>query len=137
MLKILITESQFKRLVENIIQESSNYIILQRGQDGKVEDKWDFRILNGQHGEGIYSFLYGNKKMIDYYTKDGENLHTFKIPKKYLVNLSYKKWDYWDARKYIYNNPQYKAFMFKHSGYDIPTSKEILITDPSIIEIIK
>lgn len=113
------------------------YLKLQRGQIGEVEEPWDFNYGTGQHGEGVYAFMYGDKPMIDYYTSRGETLHTFKIPKKYFVDLSNKNWDFWDAKAYIYNNPQYKAFMFRHVGQGIPSSKEVLITDPSIIEIIK
>ncbi len=109
---------------------------LQRCQEGNVEECWDFYSGTGQHGDGIYAFLYGDKAMTKYYTSRGENLHTFTIPKKYIIDLSNKKWDFWEAKAYIYNNTQYKAFIFKHVGDGIPTSKEVLITDPSIITII-
>lgn len=112
------------------------YIKLQRAQFGNVANVWDFNIVNGQHGQGIYAFKYGIKPMIDYYTKNGENLYTFRIPKKYLIDLSNKNWDYWELKAFIYSNPQYKAFMLKHRGHGLPTSQEILITDPDIIELI-
>jgi len=111
----------------------NDYLKLQRGQVGVVDDPWSFNFGNGQHGEGVYAFLYGDKPMKDYYTKRGENLYTFKIPKKYVVDLSNKHWDFWEAKSYIYNNPQYKAFIFKHVGIGIPSSREVLITDPNII----
>ena len=134
---------ELRKFIATTIQEYLNenadggYIKLQRGQFGDVDDVWDFNVVNGQHGEGIYAFKYGDKPMIDYYTKEGETLHTFQIPKKYFVDLSNKNWDFWDAKEYMYNNPQYKAFMFRHSGSGVPTSKEILITDPNIIQILK
>jgi len=53
------------------------FIKLQRGQFKKVENIWDLSIVNGQHGEGIYAFKYGNKSMINYYTKNDETLYTF------------------------------------------------------------
>ena len=124
-----------KRLEKMIKENNSEYLKLQRGQLGDVESCWDFNVSNGQHGEGVYAFLYNDKPMIEYYTKRGEKLHTFQIPKKYVMNLSNKNYDYWDAKKIIFDNPQYKAFIFKHSGFGIPTSKEVLITDPEIIEI--
>jgi len=105
-------------------------------QTGDVEVVWDFNSGGGQHGNGIYAFMYGDKAMTDYYCKNGESLHTFKVPREYVVNLSQKNWDLWDAKAYIYNNPQYKVFIFKHQGAGIPTSKEVLITDPSIIQLI-
>ena len=117
-------------------ENKSEYLKLQRGQFGNVDDCWDFNSGTGQHGDGIYAFLYGDKAMTNYYTKNGEALHTFQIPKKYVKDLSSKNWDFWEAKKFIYDNQQYKAFIFKHIGHGIPTSKEVLITDPNIIEII-
>lgn len=116
-------------------KQTSEYLTLQRAQFNKVDDIWDFNISNGQHGKGIYAFLYGDKKMIDYYTKNGETLYTFLVPSKYVINISNKKYDYWMAAEFIYNNSQYKVFIFEHSGYNIPTSKEYLITDPEIIKL--
>ena len=128
-----------KTTISEYLNESTDggYLKLQRCQKGNVDDCLDLRTFNGQHGKGVYAFLYGDKAMIDYYTSNGETVHTFKIPSKYVKDLSKTNYDYLDAKKYIYNNPQYKAFIFKHIGHGIPTSKEVLITDPSIIEIIK
>jgi len=120
------------------VNESSGggYLKLQRGQQGDVEDCWDLREFNGQHGKGVYAFLFGDKPMLDYYTQNNETIHTFQIPKKYVKDMSNKNWDYWDAKTYMANNTEYKAFIFRHSGSGIPTSKEVLIIDPSIIEIL-
>lgn len=125
-----------KDLIKNLLREelnNSNYLKLQRCQKGQVEDVWDFNSGNGQHGNGIYAYLYGDKAMEKYYCNNGENVHTFKIDKKYVKDLSKTKLDYWDIKAFIYNNPEYKAFIFKHIGHGLPTSKEVLITDPSII----
>lgn len=119
-----------KEEIENI---SSDFVQLQRCQAGDVNDVWDFNIVNGQNGEGIYAFLANDTKMMDYYCKNGENLHSFKIPKKYIKDLSKLNLDYWEVKKFIYNNPEYKAFIFRHAGHGIPSSKEVLITDPEII----
>lgn len=116
--------------------KKSEFLKLQRGQFGNVEEGWDFNFGNGQHGEGVYAFLYNDKAMTEYYTSKGEKLHTFIIPKKYVIDLSNKKWDFWDAKTFMYNNTQYKAFIFRHVGDGIPSSKEVLITDPSIITIL-
>jgi hypothetical protein len=109
---------------------------LQRGQHGKVVDCWDLKYCNGQHSEGVYTFFKGDVPMSDYYTKNKELLHNLEIPDNLVKDLSYKKWDYWEAKEFIYKNNQYKAFVFRHSGFGIPTSKEILITDQSIITVI-
>jgi len=131
-------KSHYNMNIVDIINEelenmSSGFIKLQRCQSGEVNDVWDFNVVNGQNGEGIYAFLDGDDKMRNYYCKNGESLHSFKIEKKYLKNLSNLNLDYWDVKKYIYNNPQFKAFMFRHSGHGIPSSFEVLITDPEII----
>jgi len=114
---------------------NDEYIRLQRCQHKKVADKWDFNSCVGQHGEGVYAFFSDDKKMIDYYSSNGENLYTFKIPKKYIKFLNRKLMDFWEAKTYITNHPEYKAFVFKHKGYDIPTSLEVVITDANIIQI--
>ncbi len=124
-----------KNFIKQKLRESidNQYLLLQRCQQGQIDDVWDFNSGVGQHGDGIYAYLYGDKAMANYYCKNGENTHTFKIDKKYVKDLSNTKLDYWDIKAFIYNNPNYKAFIFKHKGQGIPTSKEILITDPSII----
>ena len=114
-------------------ENEGGYLNLQRGQVGEVHDGWDFHFGTGQHGEGIYAFLAGDKPMVDYYSSKGEMIHNFKIPKKYVKDLSNKNWDFWEAKAFIYNNPQYKVFIFRHVGSGIPSSKEVLVTDPSII----
>lgn len=106
---------------------------VQRGQHGNVEECWDLNISDGQHGKGIYTFPFNDVEMQKYYTKQGAQLYTFEIPSNLVYDMSHLKLDYWDARKIIANNPNYKAFIFNHSGFGIPSSKEILITDPEII----
>ncbi len=120
-------------IIKEEIENMSGFVQLQRCQAGNVNDVWDFNVVNGQNGEGIYAFFADDKPMKDYYCKNDENIHSFKIEKKYIKNLSNLNLDYWDVKKYIYNNPQYKAFIFKHVGHGIPSSKEVLITDPNII----
>lgn len=119
------------KLYEGFI--NTKYLKLQRCQSGDIEDIWDFRSFNGQHGEGIYCFLYGDKAMEEYYSKNGEQTHTFKVDTKYVKNMSKKNWDFWDAKAYMAQNPQFKVFIFNHIGSGIPTSKEVLITDPEVI----
>lgn len=114
----------------------SEYLKLQRCQKGEVTSNFDFNDGVGQNGSGVYAFMYGDEEMRKYYSNQGEKVYNFRIPKKYVVNMSRKKWDFWDIKAFIFNNPQYKAFIFKHEGHGIPTSKEVLITDISIIELL-
>jgi len=109
---------------------------LQRGQHGSVSDCWDLNSCNGQHGEGVYTMLFNDTPMIKYYTKNNEVLHTIEIPDNMVKDLSFKNWSYWEAKQFIYQNPKYKAFIFRHCGNGIPTSKEVLITDQSIITVL-
>jgi hypothetical protein len=48
---------------EEIKNMSSGYVQLQRCQAGEVNDVWDFNVVNGQNGEGIYAFLVGDVHM--------------------------------------------------------------------------
>ena len=79
----------------------------------------------------------GDRPMVEYYTKNGEQLHTMEVPDNLIKDLSFKQWDYWEAKAFMYKHPEYKAFIFQHSGTGIPTSKEVLITDQSVITILK
>lgn len=122
-----------KQNVDKIDENVNGYLNLQRGQFGNVDDIWDFNSVNGQHGNGIYAFKAGDSAMKAYYSKNGEKVHSFKVSKKYVLDISNKNYDYWEARKIIFENPEYKVFVFKHKGIGIPTSKEYLITDPNVI----
>lgn len=122
--------NEYKIFLENT---KSSTIKLQRCQFGNVSDEWNFNFGNGQHGEGIYCYQYPDNKMKEYYSKNGESVYNFEIDRKYIKDCSNKNYDYWEAKKLIYDNPQYKAFIFKHSGIGIPNSKEVLITHPEII----
>lgn len=109
---------------------------LQRCQAKEVNSVYDFNVASGQHGKGIYFFKAGNKPMAEYYSTNGENLYTVEIDNAYIKDLSNKNWDYWDAKAFIYNNPQYKGFIFRHKGHNIPTSKEILIIDEQYLNLL-
>lgn len=111
-------------------------LFLERGQHNEVEDVWDLNISNGQYGKGIYAYKSGDSKMRKYYTKNNEKIIKFSVPSEFVMDLSDKKLDYWEAKTIIYNNPDYKVFIFSHRGPGIPTSKEYLITDPNIITIL-
>jgi hypothetical protein len=109
-------------------------MLLQRCQKGIVKNCRDFRTFHGQYGNGVYAMKRGDRPMERYYTSNGESVYYFEIKNKYIVNLTRKHLDYWGVQEFIYNNPQYKAFILKHKGIGIPTSQQILITDPTIIE---
>jgi hypothetical protein len=104
-------------------------MLLERQQKGKVDDVFDLRSFNGQVGEGVYFHLYGNKAMRKYYQQNGEESCIVEIDDKYVLDLSSKRHDYWNAKWYIANNPNKCAFIFQHKGIGIPTSKQILVTD--------
>lgn len=129
-IKNFIKDKQDEKKVNENVNE---YVNLQRCQIGDVNDIWDFNIVNGQHGEGIYAYKAGDSAMKSYYSKNGENAHSFKVLKKYVLDISDKNYDYWEAKKIIHDNPEYKVFIFRHKGVGIPTSKEYLIADPNVI----
>ena len=111
-------------------------MILQRCQFKKVDSIYDFNICLGHHGKGVYFFVFGDKKMKKYYSKNVENVYQVQIDNKYIKDLSKQKLDYWKIQEIIYNNQEFKAFIFKHKGHNIPTSKEILITDINILKLL-
>lgn len=112
-------------------------MILKRCQHGEVKEPSDFRVFNGQHGEGCYFMPSNNKDMEAYYSRDGEKVHTAKIDSELVMDLSYRNWDYWDAKAKIYRHPEMSAFIFRHEGSGIPSGKEILVTDLSSITVIQ
>jgi len=71
--------------------------------------------------------------MKKYYTKNGEELHSFKVDKKYVKDLSDTMLDFWEVKKFVYHNPQYKVLILKHAGSGIPSSKQVLVLAPEII----
>lgn len=114
---------------------------LQRCQHGEATDGFDFRIDNkGACGPGIYAMKYGDNPMRKYYSARGEHTYTFEIDDKYIKKIGGKSvTTYWAIREAIYREQQngFKAFICKHKGINIPTSKQIVITDASIIENVK
>jgi hypothetical protein len=112
---------------------------LQRCQRGEVLDPFDFRIdSNGACGPGLYAMLFGDRPMQRYYSKLGELTYSFEVPDKYIKHLKGIS-TYWVIRETIerYREGGYKVFICKHKGIGIPTSKQVVIIDPSIITNIK
>lgn len=114
---------------------------LQRCQHGEVKDAFDFRIdTGGSCGEGIYAMKYGDRPMQKYYSAQGENTYSFEVEDKYIKKVGGRGiTTYWAIREAIYRYQQegYKVFICKHKGINIPNSKQILITDATIIFNIK
>jgi len=114
---------------------------LQRCQHGEVQDKWDFRVdSGGACGPGLYAMKYGDNPMRKYYSARGENTYSFEVPDEVVKNICGRGvTTYWAIRERILMEQQkgFKVFICKHKGINIPTSKQIVITDPSIITNIK
>lgn len=111
-------------------------MIVERQQKGDVSSVWDFREVNGQHGQGVYFHIVGHSEMIEYYSRNGEQSYKAEIHNELIKDCSKLNLDYWGAKEVIYNNPTKAAFIFKHKGVGIPTSKEILITDLSKLKLL-
>jgi hypothetical protein len=110
---------------------------LQRCQHGEVSSLYDFRIdTGGACGPGLYAMLFGDRPMQKYYTAQGENTFSFEVPDNLVKKIGGKGvTTYWAIREAIFREQEkgFKVFICKHSGINIPTSKQIVITDPSII----
>jgi hypothetical protein len=110
---------------------------LQRCQHGEVKDAFDFREdTGGACGPGIYAMFYGDRKMQKYYAARGENTYSFEVPDKLVTKVGGKGvTTYWSIRERIFmlQEKGFKVFICKHHGINIPTSKQIVITDPAII----
>ena len=114
---------------------------LQRCQHGEVKDCFDFRFdTGGACGNGIYAMKYADNPMRKYYSAQGENTYSFEVPDNLVKKIGGKGvTTYWAIREAIYREQQngYKVFICKHKGINIPTSKQYVITDETIITNIK
>jgi hypothetical protein len=110
---------------------------LQRCQHGEATDGFDFREdTNGACGPGIYAMMFGDKPMQKYYSAQGENTYTFEVPDNLVKKIGGRGvTTYWSIRERIFMEKEkgFKVFICKHKGINIPTSKQIVITDASII----
>lgn len=113
---------------------------LWRCQFGEVNSPHEFNSMNGACGEGVYAMLENDKPMRKYYSQRGENTFEFEVPDKYVKEVKgLGLATYWALRERIYTLREegFKVFICKHKGISIPTSKQILITDVSIITNLK
>jgi hypothetical protein len=110
---------------------------LQRCQHGECIDGFDFRIdTGGACGPGIYAMKYGDGPMRKYYTAQGENTFSFEVPDNLVKKIGGRGvTTYWAIRERIFMEQEkgFKVFVCKHKGINIPTSKQYVITDASII----
>lgn len=116
-------------------------MILWRCQHGEVNDQFDFRIdSGGACGPGIYAMKAGDRQMQKYYSARGENTYSFEVPDNLVKKIGGKGiTTYWAIREAIFREQEngFKVFICKHKGINIPTSKQFVITDESIISNIK
>lgn len=114
---------------------------LQRCQFSEATDGFDFRWdSSGACGPGIYAMLFGDKPMQKYYSSRGESTYSFEVPDDLVKKIGGRGvTTYWAIRESItmWQEKGFKVFICKHKGINIPTSKQIVITDASIITNVK
>lgn len=111
-------------------------MILWRCQFGNVESPYEFSFGEGACGKGIYAMLEGANNLRRYYSARGENTFVFEVPDNVVKNICGKGLlTYWSIRERIYleQSKGFKVFVCKHKGINIPTGKQVLITDPDVI----
>lgn len=110
---------------------------LQRCQFEPADNGFDFREdRGGACGPGIYAMKFGDNKLRKYYSKRGEKTFSFDVPDHLIKEVKGKGLaTYWAIREAIfrYQEQGYKVFVCKHKGINIPTGKQYVITDASII----
>jgi hypothetical protein len=105
-----------------------------RCQHGEVITAKDFSIdSSGSCGKGIYAMFPGKKKMQMYYSERGEQTYEFEIEDKYIKKLT-RRLQYWQMKQVVNETTEPTAFICPHVGINIPNGKQIVITDPSIIQ---
>jgi hypothetical protein len=115
---------------------------LWRCQFGEANSPDDFRIdESGACGTGIYAMKAGDKKLRKYYSERGENTYEFEVPDHLVKKIGGVGKTYYQAIKEAIEmereKGQYKVFICKHEGINIPKSKQIVIIDRSVIRDIK
>ena len=110
---------------------------LQRCQHGEVNSPQDFRIdTGGACGTGIYAMMFGDNPMRKFYSARGETTYSFDVPDELVKKVGGKGITTYLAIRHAierYREEGYKVFICKHKGINIPTSKQIVITDATII----
>jgi hypothetical protein len=114
---------------------------LQRCQFGEVETAYDFTVAtSGACGPGIYAMKYGDNPLRKYYSARGENTYSFDVPDslvKKIGGVGVTSYQAIKERIVMEHEKGFRVFICKHKGINIPTSKQIVITDASIITNIK
>lgn len=110
---------------------------LWRCQHGEVTELTDLRWdTSGACGPGVYAMMAGDKPMRKYYTARGEKTYEFEVPDDKVKKIGgLGVTTYWAIRERIFMEQErgFKVFVCKHKGINIPTSKQILITDYGVI----
>jgi len=110
---------------------------LQRCQHGEVSNVYDFRVdSGGACGPGLYAMKFGDNPMRKYYSAQGENTYSFDVPDHLVKKIGGRGiTTYWAIREEIYRQQEkgFKVFICKHKGINIPTSKQMVITDVEVI----
>jgi hypothetical protein len=115
-------------------------MILWRCQHGEVTQGCSFNFGNGACGEGIYAMKQNDKPMQKYYSKQGESTFEFEVDDKLVKEVKgLGLATYWSLRERIYHlhAQGFRVFICKHVGINIPKSKQVLITDCSVIKNVK
>jgi hypothetical protein len=110
---------------------------LQRCQHGDAKDGFDFREdTSGACGPGIYAMKFGDYPMRKYYSERGEKTFSFDVPDNLVKRIGGRGvTTYWAIREAIFREKEngFKVFICKHKGINIPTSKQYVIIDASVI----
>lgn len=111
---------------------------LWRCQFGEATTADDFREdTSGACGLGIYAMLAGDKKLRKYYSERGEFTYEFDVPDHLVKKIGGVGRTYYQAIKEAIamevERGAFKVFICKHEGINIPKSKQVVITDRSVI----
>ncbi len=104
-------------------------MIIERYNKVFVFNIYDIGICDGQHGIGAYFYPQNSPAMRRYYSRENKYRVIAEIDDSLVFDASQEDYDYWRARQLMYDNPDKKAFIFKHIGHGIPNGLEIVITE--------
>lgn len=112
-------------------------MLLWRCQFGKIVTPFDFSWdKSGACGPGIYAMMAGDKKLKRYYSARGEITYQFEVPDNLVKKIGGVGVTLYQAIKeriVMEQEKGFKVFICKHVGINIPKSKQIVVTDKSII----
>lgn len=110
---------------------------LQRCQFENATTGQDFRPdPSGVCGKGVYAMFFGDKKLRKYYSERGEKTFSFDVPDHLVKKVGGRGYTHFSSirdRIEELHAQGYRVFICKHGGINVPVSKQVLITDQSII----